>query len=51
MKKGFHVITMEYAHINKNPSDSNLQTALNAQFKLRMSLDAIRQEPKATTRP
>lgn len=51
MKKGFHVITMEYAHINKNPSDSNLQTALNAQFKLGMSLDAIRQEPKATTRP
>lgn len=55
MKKAFHVITIEYAHINKNPPDSNLQTALNAQFKLGMSLapdqDAILQEPKATTRP
>lgn len=55
MKKAFHVITIEYAHINKNPPDSNRQTALNAQFKLGMSLapdqDAILQEPKATTRP
>lgn len=55
MKKAFHVITIEYAHINKNPPDSNLQTALNAQFKLGMSLapdqDAILQEPKATIRP